>query len=421
MANLVTLTVPPLNRGGRERTFTRAQRLLALAADNILGPTEAQAQRVDVIRRAVVASTIIAILPIQQMQIPGWPAVMGACVVALCYDVVLAWLVFVKNRYFIANLGGLTLDAFVLMGASFYVFREMGAAGATSSIWLVFLIYIVIGGFTLAPLGSLAYTAIWTSWFALATLMYFSPGSLYYDELPIRLIFMALIGLVSLGMASELQKKRTKLEQQNRQTMGMLATLVEARDTDAGAHLHSIQEFSIALAKRLGFSEKEAQEIAYASMMHDVGKANIPDSVLKKPGKLNAAEWRIMQDHTAWGDRLLAENSDFEMARQVARWHHEHWDGNGYPDGLAGQAIPLPARIVAVADVYDALISSRPYKDAWPSESALHEVRRMAGSHLDPELVEAFVELWTSDVISRISREIAEDGAQQPDSARRAA
>ena len=402
MANLVTLTVPPLNGGGREGAFTRVQRWLALAVDNILGPTEAQAQRVDVIRRAIVSGTIIAILPIQQMQIQGWPAIMGACVVALSYDVLLAWLVFAKKRYFMANVLGLSLDALILMGASFYVFREMGAAGATSSIWLVFLIYIVIGGFTLAPLGSLAYTAIWTSWFALATLMYFSAGTLYYDDLPIRLIFMALIGLVSLGMANELQKKRTKLEQQNRQTMGMLATLVEARDTDAGAHLHSIQEFSIALARRLGFSEKDAREIAYASMMHDVGKANVPDSVLKKPGKLTAEERRIMRDHTAWGDQLLSENGDFELARVVARSHHEHWDGSGYPDGLSGPDIPLVARIVAVADIYDALISKRPYKEAWTQLEAIREIERIAGSDLDPQIAGAFIALWHDGTIKRI-------------------
>ena len=402
MANLVTLTVPPLHRGGREGTFIRVQRWLALAADNMLGPTEAQAQRVDVIRRAIVVGTIIAILPIQQMQIPGWPAVMGACIAALCYDLLLAWLVFAKKRYFVANVLGLSLDALILMGASFFVFREMGAVGATSSIWLVFLIYIVIGGFTLAPLGSLAYTAIWTSWFALATLMYFSPGTLYYDELPIRLIFMALIGLVSLGMASELQKKRTKLELQNRQTMGMLATLVEARDTDAGAHLHSIQEFSIALARRLGFSEKDAREIAYASMMHDVGKANVPDSVLKKPGKLTAEERRIMRDHTAWGDQLLSENDDFELAQVVARSHHEHWDGSGYPDGLSGLDIPLVARIVAVADIYDALISKRPYKEAWTQLEAIREIERIAGSDLDPQIAGAFIALWHDGTIKRI-------------------
>ena len=402
MPNLVTLTAPPLRRGGRKGALSNAVKWLATAGDIVLGPTEAQSQRVDVIRRTIVSGTILAMLPIQQMQIPGWPAVMGACIVALIYDIPLAWLVFRMKRYVMANVVGLILDAIVLMGASFYVFQEMGAASSTSSIWLVFLVYIVIGGFTLAPLGSLAYTGVWTGWFAYMTLTHFPQGSLYYDELPIRLIFLTLIGLVSLGMANELQKKRAKLEQQNRQTMGMLATLVEARDTDAGAHLHSIQEFSRALAKRLGFSGKEVEEIAYASMMHDVGKANIPDSVLQNPGKLTAEEWRIMRGHTGWGDQLLSENDDFELARIVARSHHEHWDGSGYPDGLSGTDIPLIARIVAVADVYDALISERPYKEAWTQLEAIREIERIAGSHLDPKIAGAFVALWNDGSIKRI-------------------
>ena len=403
MADLITLTESPLHAGAQRSPLRGVKRWLGVAGDNMLGPTEDQAQKVDVVRRAVVAGTIIATLPIQQMQIPGWPAVMTACIVALFYDVLLAWLVFVKKRYFIANVLGLCLDATILMSASFFVFREMGAVGSTSAIWLVFMIYIVIGGFTLAPLGSLAYTAIWTSWFAFATLSYFPSGTLYYDQLPIRLIFLVLIGVISLAMANELQKKRATLQQKNRQTMEMLATLVEARDTDAGAHLHSIQEFSRALTKRLGFSQSEAEEIADASMMHDVGKANIPDAVLKKPGKLSPEEWRIMREHTAWGDKLLAENADFELARLVARSHHEHWDGSGYPDGLGKLEIPLAARIVAVADVYDALISKRPYKEAWSPEEAIREIQSISGTHLDPQIVDAFVAMYVDGTIRRLS------------------
>jgi HD-GYP domain-containing protein (c-di-GMP phosphodiesterase class II) len=289
----------------------------------------------------------------------------------------------------------------------------MGAVGSTSSIWLVFMIYIVIGGFTLAPLGSLAYTALWTAWFALATRLYFEPGTLYYDELPVRLVFLALFGVISLAMANELQKKRVKLEQQNRQTMGMLAQLVEARDTDAGTHLHSIQEYSRALARRLGFSVKEAEEIAYAAMMHDVGKANIPDAVLKKPASLSGSEWEVMREHTVWGDELLAENDDFELARVVARSHHEHWDGSGYPDGLQGEEIPLAARIVAVADVFDALISERPYKGAWSHQDAIQEIQRVSGSQLDPHIVAAFVSLYVDGTIRRLY-EVAPRNGRRP-------
>ncbi|MEX0785108.1 MAG: HD domain-containing phosphohydrolase [Dehalococcoidia bacterium] len=397
----------PSVRGGPPRA---ASRWLGRLADVLLGPTEAAAQRQDVVRRAVVAAAIVAILPIQQMHIPGWPGVIGACIVALLYDAPLAYLVFVKQRHFLARVLGTVLDSVVLMGASFFVFREMGAAGSDSSIWLVFIIYITTGGFALAPVGSLFYTALWTAWFALGTLLYFNPESLYYEELPIRLVFMALIGLVSLAMASELQKRRERLEQQNRETMGMLATLVEARDTDAGAHLYRIQHLSQALAMHLGFSEREAQEIAYASMLHDVGKAKVPDAILKKAGPLNPDEWRVMQGHTIWGEHLLMENNDFGVARLVARAHHEHWDGSGYPDGLAGEAIPFAARVVAVADVYDALISARPYKEAWPAEAAIREIQRMAGSHLDPSIVEVFVGLCESGVIRRLGLDDASPG-----------
>ena len=394
----------------------RGQRVLRQLGDAIrtaLGPAQAFTQRQDVVRRVIVSAVIIAVLPVQQMRIPGWPAVVIACMVVIGYDVLLAYLVFVKQRYFTAQVLGLVLDALILMGASLYVFREMGAAGSASDIWLVFLIYIVIGGFTLAPIGSLLYTALWTGWFALGTLLYFPSTSQFYEQLPIRLVFFILIGSVALVMARELQKRQVRLEQQNRQTMGMLATLVEARDTDAGAHLHHIQHFSRALALHLGLTRREAQELANASMMHDVGKANVPDAVLKKTGPLSPEDWRIMKHHTIWGESLLSENQDFEMARLVARWHHEHWDGSGYPDGLEGEQIPLAARIVAVVDVFDALISERPYKKAWLPETALQEIKQIAGSHLDPELVEAFIELWEQGVITTIIEQITTSDASQ--------
>jgi hypothetical protein len=380
----------------------------------VIGPPEAARQRQDVVRRALIAASVVAVLGIQEWRVPGWPGIVAACFCALLYDAVLCYLVYVQRRILLTQVLGVGLDALLLMGASFYVFREMGAASATSDIWLVFLVYIVIGGFTFAPVGSILYTALWIGWFGLATTLYFPEGSHYRDEMFLRLVFLGLIGLVSLGMALELEKRRARLELQNRQTTAMLATLVEARDTDAGAHLQRIQHFSRALALRLGFSQREAQEIAYASMVHDVGKANVPDAILKKTGPLTPEEWRIMQRHTHWGDSLLMNNSDFETARQVARWHHEHWDGTGYPDRLRGEDIPLAARIVAVADVFDALISKRPYKEAWEPETAMVELGRLAGSHLDARLVAAFVELWDEGEIAVITRAIVElDGQNE--------
>ncbi len=403
---------PPLcgSEAGRRR---RVPGWLATVERVIFGPTEASEQKQDVIRRAIVAAAIVAILPMSPVRLPGWEGVVAGSVAALLYNVYLWYLVFRRERYVLARILGQLLDILVLMGASFYVFHEMGAVGATSGIWLVFMVYIVIGGFTHAPVGSLGYTALWTAWFALGTVLFFPEGTLYRDELPIRLVFLVLIGFVSLGMANELQRRRRRLEQQNRETMGMLATLVEARDTDAGTHLRTIQHVSRALALHLRYTDQEAQEIAYASMMHDVGKANIPDSILQNRGKLSEEEWVVMRNHTVWGDELLAENDDFELARLVARSHHEHWDGSGYPDGLKGEEIPIEARIVAVADVYDALISERPYKSAWTPEEAIQEIQRIAGSHLDATIVDAFVALWEIGGVPRASARPA-DAMQNP-------
>ncbi|MCH7811521.1 MAG: HD domain-containing protein [Chloroflexi bacterium] len=413
MQRAISETAGKVRPGTRAGWRRGALGRLGDAVNALIGPTERDSQRQDVVRRAVLAAGIIAVLPIQQLRLPGWEAVLAGCIAAILYDGLLAYLVFVKERIFTARVLGVVLDALVLMGASMYVFRQMGAANATSDIWLVFLVYIVVGGFTLTPLGSLLYTATWVGWLALATLLFFEPGSVYYGQLPLRVVFSALIGFTVLATSQELERRRMKLEQQNRQTMGMLATLVEARDTDAGAHLHHIQHFSRALALHVGVSPREAQEIAYASMIHDVGKAHVPDAILKKSGPLDPEEWRIMQLHTVWGENLLVENQDFAMAQQVARWHHEHWDGSGYPDGLKGEAIPLAARIVAVADVYDALISSRPYKDAWPPEAALQELRSLAGTHLDPEIVQAFAGLAEKGVIDLIIQQITREGVRQ--------
>jgi hypothetical protein len=390
-----------------------AVRRLDVAAHAVVEPPDVATMRREIVQRALVVAAIVAVVPIQEMRIPGWPAVVAACIFAFVCNIPLAYLVWAKGEAFLARALGLVVDALALMGASFVVMRGMGEADAVSNIWLVFLLYIVNGSFRMTPVGSLAYTTLWMVWPALGALLFFSPANPFRTQLPVNLLFFAAIGLITLGVARELQKRRTRLEQQNRQTMATLATLVEARDTHAGAHLQRIQHFSRALALHIGLLEREAREIAYASMVHDVGKANVPDAILKKPGKLNEEEWRIMRDHTSWGDHLMSENSDFDTARRVVRWHHEHWDGRGYPDGLAGEEIPLGARIVAIADVYDALISKRPYKEAWPPEAAIRELHRLAGSHLDPELVAAFVDLWNRGTIQRITEEAAGDGTQE--------
>jgi HD-GYP domain-containing protein (c-di-GMP phosphodiesterase class II) len=184
-----------------------------------------------------------------------------------------------------------------------------------------------------------------------------------------------------------------------------LARLAEYRDPETGFHLQRICEYTRLLAlevfRRSPFTFRITREygddISVSSMLHDIGKVSIPDSILLKPGKLDAPEWEMMKRHTIFGwevlhkaDTELGEQSFLTLAATIALSHHERYDGSGYPQGIAGQNIPLSARICALADVYDALTTARPYKEAWTHEHAVEEILRQSESHFDPVLVEIF-------------------------------
>jgi putative two-component system response regulator len=131
--------------------------------------------------------------------------------------------------------------------------------------------------------------------------------------------------------------------------------------------------------------------IGFFSMMHDIGKIHIPDSILKKEGPLNPEQWEIMKSHCTAGEKILGKKHFYRLAREIARSHHERWDGSGYPDGLKGDSIPLSARVVTVADVFDALTHVRPYKQAWPEERAMDEMKRLSGKVFDPAIMGIFL------------------------------
>lgn len=179
-----------------------------------------------------------------------------------------------------------------------------------------------------------------------------------------------------------------------------LAELAHSRDDDTGAHLTRIRQYVEILAKRLWFSEEEAVRMGLESSLHDIGKVGIPDCVLLKPGKLTDDERKIIQKHALIGGEcllavreLLGETDDFlEGACEIALAHHEWWNGNGYPYGLVGEKIPMIARIVAVADVYDALTSDRPYKKAFSHEKSRAIILDSNGTQFDPEVVRAFLD-----------------------------
>jgi len=184
--------------------------------------------------------------------------------------------------------------------------------------------------------------------------------------------------------------RRTRL-----QIIQRLGRAAEYRDNETGMHVIRISHVSRLLALRAGLSDARAETLMNASPMHDVGKIGIPDQILLKPGKLLDDEWEIMMTHAQIGADIIGDDPSeiMHLAALIALNHHEKWDGSGYPNGLRGENIPIEARIVAIADVFDALTSRRPYKEAWPEERALDHIREGAGAHFDPQLVPLFMEI----------------------------
>lgn len=208
------------------------------------------------------------------------------------------------------------------------------------------------------------------------------------------------------AVAAHNQLRREERDASQHAAILALARLAERRDNDTGAHLERVILYCRLIAEGLAndaqlgrsIDARFVADLVRAAPLHDVGKVGVPDAILLKPGRLDDREWAIMQCHTTIGAETLASaivgdrpQPFLEMCRDVAWCHHERWDGRGYPRGLAGDAIPLAARIVALADVYDALTSVRPYKEAWSHERALEWVRAGAGAHFDPRLVAVFV------------------------------
>ena len=197
------------------------------------------------------------------------------------------------------------------------------------------------------------------------------------------------------------RERTEELERANRAAVMMLAVASEAKDTDTGDHVRRVQRTTAALARELGEGPAEADALGLASVLHDVGKIHVPDEVLKKPGKLTDDERRIIERHTVDGERILSDAPFFATARRIARSHHEAFDGTGYPDRLAGEKIPMPARVVHVADVFDALTTVRVYKGAWSNDDAAGVIREGAGRGFDPDVVRAFDRLYDGGYFER--------------------
>ena len=195
-------------------------------------------------------------------------------------------------------------------------------------------------------------------------------------------------------LEAKVEERTADLRESQLELVRRLATAAESRDDTTGVHITRMSRMCARMAIDAGMSSEEAEQLMHASSMHDIGKIAIPDRILLKPGPLTPSEWDVMKSHTTVGAQLLSGSRSpvVRMAETIARTHHEKWDGTGYPEGLAGEEIPLTSRICAVCDVFDALVSERPYKQAWTVDEALAEILRLGGTHLDPTLAELFIE-----------------------------
>lgn len=218
----------------------------------------------------------------------------------------------------------------------------------------------------------------------------FAVGSVDYITKPIH------PSVVRARVQNQLNLVRASaLEQSYRDAISMLGEAGHFNDTDTGLHIWRMAAYAKKIAQAAGWDEDSCTLLELAAPMHDMGKIGIPESILRKPGKLDAAEWEVMKTHTTIGYEILRKSNAplFVLAAELAYYHHEQWDGSGYPNGVSGESIPESARIVALADVFDALTIKRPYKEPWGIEDVIRHIKEASGTHFDPQLVSIFMDI----------------------------
>lgn len=216
-------------------------------------------------------------------------------------------------------------------------------------------------------------------------------------------------------LATEVAKATADLRAREQETILLLCRASEYRDPETGAHIQRMAHYSRLIAAELGMSEEDQECLLNAAPMHDIGKVGTPDTILLKPGRLNPQEMDVMRQHALIGYNILksSEAKMLQLAAEIAYSHHERFDGTGYPNGLKGEAIPLAGRIVAVADVFDALTNVRPYKQAWSLDAARAFLVENSGSHFDPACVDALLRRWPAvlDIRDRLNDSDSQDAA----------
>jgi HD-GYP domain-containing protein (c-di-GMP phosphodiesterase class II) len=212
------------------------------------------------------------------------------------------------------------------------------------------------------------------------------------------IVLLARMNRFLLNTLATERKLSHELERTYDKTLEGWARALELRDIETAGHCHRVCEITKRLAGRIKMTNGDIAEMHRGSLLHDIGKMGIPDSILLKPGKLTSEEFRQMQEHTIYAYNLLAEIPYLSRALDIPYCHHEKWDGSGYPRRLREQEIPISARVFSVVDVYDALVSDRPYRPAWPEDKALAYIREKAGTEFDPAVVEAFIQLANEEM-----------------------
>lgn len=199
--------------------------------------------------------------------------------------------------------------------------------------------------------------------------------------------------LESLMLDRQLELAHQSIEDACLNAITMLGMACEGKDETTANHIRRVQHFTEALAKKINIPDSEAHHMGIMSILHDIGKVYIPDSILKKPGKLDELEWDEMKRHSEYGAKILGDHPYYTVAKEIALGHHENYDGSGYPQGIKGEKIPLSARIAKVADTFDALTTIRPYKQAWTIDQALTWMKEQSGKMFDPIVINALYQL----------------------------
>ncbi len=230
----------------------------------------------------------------------------------------------------------------------------------------------------------------------------------YSNEVPMIIGLLFLLVLVVIQQIDDIRKVRNKLENEISKKnlekeqllihiVQTLAGTIDAKDTYTKGHSGRVASYSVEIAKRFGYSEAEQNDIYIMSLLHDIGKIGIPDSIINKPAKLSDEEYEIMKKHPVLGSKILGNISEMPELAVGARWHHEKFNGKGYPDGIEGEKIPEQARIIAVADAYDAMTSYRSYRDPMPQEKVRQEIEKNSGTQFDPRFAKIMLEMMSED------------------------